>query len=222
MKVKVFKLKEIKLLSGDVVDVEQYCNVQPILPTYGKEGDACMDVYPILCEHDVDKDRFIYHTGLAFNIGIDANGEPNEMSLRPRSNLTKSDFYIPNSPGTLDLGYRGELLIIFKNRTSRALVDAIYNLTEIVDKLREHMHLPDSMVGNARIKLNNVRTTVTNILGKISTLPYKCDGNDRCCQLIINSAQRITWEEVNSIEELGESERGDKGFGEGTGGAARS
>ena len=27
MEVKVFKLKEIKLLSGDVVDVEQYCNV---------------------------------------------------------------------------------------------------------------------------------------------------------------------------------------------------
>ena len=92
MEVKVFKLKEIKLLSGDVVDVEQYCNVQPILPTYGKEGDACMDVYPILCEHDVDKDRFIYHTGLAFNIGDDANGEPNEMSLRPRSNLTNLIF----------------------------------------------------------------------------------------------------------------------------------
>lgn len=222
MKVKVFKLKEIKLLSGDVVDVEQYCNVQPILPTYGKEGDGCMDVYPILCEHDVDKDRFIYHTGLAFNIGVDANGEPNEMSLRPRSNLTKSDFYMPNSPGTLDLGYRGELLIIFKNRTSRALIDVIYNLTDIVDELREHMNLPDSMVGNARLELNNIRTTTTNILSKISTPPYNCDGKDRCCQLIINSAQRITWEEVNSIEELGESERGDKGFGEGTGGAARS
>lgn len=222
MKVKVFKLKEIKLLSGDVVDVEHYCSVRPILPTYGKEGDACMDVYPILCEHDVDKDRFIYHTGLAFNIGVDANGEPNEMSLRPRSNLTKSDFYIPNSPCTLDLGYRGELLIIFKNRTSRDLVHAVSTLIEIVDKLREHMHLPDSMVGNARLKLNNVRATTTNILSKISTPPYECNGNDRCCQLIINSAQRITWEEVNSIEELGESERGDKGFGEGTGGAARS
>lgn len=222
MEIKVFKLKEIKLLSGDVVNVEQYCNVQPILPAYGKEGDACMDVYPIHYEYDRDKDRYIYHTGLAFNIGDDANGEPNEMSLRPRSNLTKSDFYIPNSPCTLDLGYRGELLIIFKNRISRALVDAISNLTEIVDKLREHMHLPDSMVGNARIKLNNVRTTVTNILGKISTPPYNCDGKDRCCQLIINSAQRITWKEVKSIEELGESERGNKGFGEGTGGAAKA
>lgn len=222
MEVKVFKLKEIKLLSGDVVDVEQYCNVQPILPVYGKEGDACMDVYPIFCEYDVDKDRFIYHTGLAFNIGVDANGEPNEMSLRPRSNLTKSDFYISNSPGTLDSGYRGELLIIFKNRTSIDLIHAVSDLVEVVDKLRQHMHLPDSMVGNPRLKLNSVRTTMTNILAKVSIPPYDCNGEDRCAQLIINSAERISWKEVESIEELGESERGNKGFGEGTGGAAKA
>lgn len=222
MEVKVFKLKEIKLLSGDVVDVEQYCNVQPILPTYGKEGDACMDIYPICYEYDVDKDRFIYHTGLAFNIGDDANGEPNEMSLRPRSNLTKSDFYIPNSPSTIDWGYRGELLVAFKNRTSRNLIHAVSDLVEVVDKLRQHMHLSDSMVGNSRLKLNSVRTTMTNILAKVSIPPYDCNGEDRCAQLIINSAQRITWKEVNSIEELGETERGNKGFGEGTGGVAKS
>lgn len=222
MEVKVFKLKEIQLLSGDVVDVEQYCNVQPILPVYGKEGDACMDIYPIHCEYDVAKDRFIYHTGLAFAIGNDDDGNPNEMSLRPRSNLTKSDFYMPNSPATIDWGYRGELLIVFKNRTSRDLVHAVSTLVEVVNKLREHMHLPDSMVGNARLKLNSVRTTMTNILAKVSIPPYDCNGEDRCAQLIINSAQRITWKEVNSIEELGETERGNKGFGEGTGGAVKA
>nr|UVY66690.1 MAG: dUTPase [Bacteriophage sp.] len=222
MEIKVFKLKEIQLLNGDVVDVEQYCNVQPILPVYGKEGDACMDIYPILCEYDEEKDRFIYHTGLAFNIGNDANGEPNEMSLRPRSNLTKSNFYIPNSPSTIDWGYRGELLVAFKNRTSRDLIHAVSDLVEVVDKLRQHMHLPDSMVGNSRLKLNSVRTTMTNILAKVSIPPYDCNGEDRCAQLIINSAQRITWKEVNSIEELGETERGNKGFGEGTGGAAKA
>lgn len=222
MEVKVFKLKEIKLLSEDVVDVKKCCMVQPILPTYGKEGDACMDIYPIHCEYDNTKDRFIYHTGLAFAIGNDDDGNPNEMSLRPRSNLTKSDFYMPNAPGTLDWGYRGELLIIFKNRTSRDLVRAVSDLVEVVDKLRQHMHLPDSMVGNARLKLNNARTTMTNILAKVSTQPYNCDGKDRCCQLIINSAERISWKEVESIEELGESERGNKGFGKGTGGAAKA
>lgn len=110
----------------------------------------------------------------------------------------------------------------FKNRTSRDLVHAVSTLVEVVDKLRQHMHLPDSMVGNSRLKLNNVRTTMTNILAKVSTPPYNCDGEDRCCQLIINSAERISWKEVKSIEELGESERGNKGFGEGTGGAAKA
>lgn len=221
MKVKVFKLKEIKLLSGDVVDVEQFCQVQPILPAYGKEGDGCMDVYPIHCEYDPSKERFIYHTGLAFNIGSDANGNPNEMSLRPRSNLTKSEFYMPNSPATLDFGYRGELIIVFKNRTSKKLVDCICTIADVVDELRRHMHLPDSMTGNSRVKLSNIKTNLSELSNKLLNPPYECNGTDRCCQLIINSSERITWEEVDSVEDLGKSDRGDKGFGEGTGGAAK-
>lgn len=55
MEVKVFKLKEIKLLNEDVLNVKQCCMVQPILPTYGKEGDACMDIYPICYEYDEEK-----------------------------------------------------------------------------------------------------------------------------------------------------------------------
>lgn len=115
MIVKVCKLEFIETLDGlKKVGVD---TIEPKLPTYGKEGDACMDMYPIYCEWDRNKDRWIYHTGLAFAIGdsiirkhitegkiektIDVNAD-NEMELRPRSNLTKSDFYIPNAPGTLD------------------------------------------------------------------------------------------------------------------------
>lgn len=67
------------------------------LPTYGKEGDACCDVYAKSIEYDTDKDRFIIHTGLHF-----ALPDEYEMELRPRSSNTKTDFYMPNSPGTLD------------------------------------------------------------------------------------------------------------------------
>lgn len=110
MKIKVFKLKEIQLLDGKIVPTGVNEVIEPKLPTYGKEGDACMDIYPIYCERDDCYDRFIYHTGLVFAIGesliYDADyiniDVPNEMVLRPRSNLTKSDFYMPNSPGTLD------------------------------------------------------------------------------------------------------------------------
>lgn len=67
------------------------------LPTYGKEGDACCDVYAKSIEYDADKDRFIIHTGLHF-----ALLDEYEMVLRPRSSNTKTDVYMPNSPGTLD------------------------------------------------------------------------------------------------------------------------
>lgn len=115
MIVKVYKLSEIEVAGQKVkVGVD---TIEPKLPEYGKEGDACMDVYPIDVEYDTQRDRWIYHTGLSFAVGesltrnkvfdkkdatvLDVN-IPNEMELRPRSNLTKSDFYMPNSPGTLD------------------------------------------------------------------------------------------------------------------------
>lgn len=116
MVVNVFKLEEIELNDGRKVKVGEN-TIEPKLPIYGKEGDACMDVYPIYCEYDTERDRYIYHTGLAFAIDnsfvrdivtvdnvakISDITVPNEMELRPRSNLTKSDFYIPNAPGTLD------------------------------------------------------------------------------------------------------------------------
>ena len=119
MNVKVFKLKEIVLNNGSKLVVGTD-TIEPKLPTYGKEGDACMDIYPIYSEYDGERDRWIYHTGLAFAIGdtsivksveeevdknrykFTINDMPNEMELRPRSNLTKSDFYVPNAPGTLD------------------------------------------------------------------------------------------------------------------------
>ena len=117
MNVKVCKLKEIVLNDGTKLVVGTD-TVESKLPVYGKEGDACMDIYPIYSEYDGERDRWIYHTGLAFAISDsviripnDSDSKtviakdkfvPNEMELRPRSNLTKSDFYIPNAPGTLD------------------------------------------------------------------------------------------------------------------------
>ena len=45
------------------------------LPTYGKEGDACCDVYAKSIEYDADKDRFIIHTGLHFALPDDMGYE---------------------------------------------------------------------------------------------------------------------------------------------------
>lgn len=166
------------------------------LPTYGKEGDACCDVYAKSIEYDSDKDRFIIHTGLHF-----ALPDEYEMELRPRSSNTKTDFYMPNSPGTLDWGYRGELLVIFKNRTniniSRSVeytINAVRQLSHVTNDIRE---LTDDAI---------------NYLAELfKNFSYK--EGDRICQLLIRHREKITWDEVETLEELGTTERGTEGFG---------
>ena len=223
MNVKVFKLREIVLNNGSKLVVGTD-TIEPKLPTYGKEGDACMDIYPIYSEYDGEKDRWIYHTGLAFAIGSDTGYTtilekqelPNEMELRPRSNLTKSDFYVPNAPATLDWGYRGELLMVYKNRTSIDLVQAIMHLTNGIEKLA----LRAGHNGEIKQYTSAARNRLNKVAKSINTPPYNCDGNDRCCQLLIRGSERIQWEEVKNLEELGTTERGNGGFGS-TGGAVK-
>ena len=82
------------------------------LPTYAKPGDACMDVYVHSIEYK-DDGRIVYHTGLHFALPKDY-----EMEIRPRSSNTKTMAIMQNAPGTLDQGYRGELMIV-----QRDLVD---------------------------------------------------------------------------------------------------
>lgn len=231
MNVKVCKLKEIGLNDGTKLVVGTD-TVEAKLPAYGKEGDACMDIYPIYSEYDVERDRWIYHTGLAFAIGdsrILNNVEdlkdktklsyvdmPNEMELRPRSNLTKSDFYVPNAPGTLDWGYRGELLMVYKNRTSIHVRDSISLLATAIEKLSMRV----GAYGEIKQYTSTVRRHVNKLSHSITEPPYKCDGEDRCCQLLIRGSERIEWQEVNTVEELGATERGTGGFGS-TGGAVK-
>lgn len=170
------------------------------LPTYGREGDACCDVYAKSIEYDADKDRFIIHTGLHF-----ALPDEYEMELRPRSSNTKTDFYMPNNPGTLDWGYRGELRVIFKNRTSRQLIRIISTFgnafNDIVTRVKHE---------NAYNSIMCVRQEFNKLIKK-EGCPYV--KGDRICQLLVRRREKITWDEVETLEELGTTERGTCGFG---------
>lgn len=170
------------------------------LPSYGKEGDACCDVYAKSIEYDADKDRFIIHTGLHF-----ALPDAYEMELRPRSSNTKTDYYLPNSPGTLDWGYRGELRIIFKNRTSRQLIRIISTFgnafNDIITRVKHE---------NAYNSIICVRQEFNKLIKK-EGCPYV--KGDRVCQLLVRRREKITWDEVETLEELGTTKRGTEGFG---------
>ena len=152
-----------------------------VIPFYAKEGDACMDITAIDLEYDLKNDRYIYHTGLAFEVP-----EGYYMDLRPRRSNKKTDFYIANAPGTLDAGYRGELLVVFKRRDKIALEDFAM-LFKGCDP-------------------NQVMTAYVNSM--LSIAPYV--PGDRVCQMQVLPRPKVN---IEIVEELSESERGEGGFG---------
>ena len=129
------------------------------LPTYAKEGDACMDVYVHSIERKEDG-RICYHTGLHFRLPKDY-----EMEIRPRSSNTKTTAVMQNSPGTLDEGYTGELMIVHRDMDDPSLCKAQYSV------------------------------------------------GDRVAQILVRRRENIIWEEVKTLDELGETDRGQGGFG---------
>jgi len=86
-----------------------------ILPHYAHDGDAGMDVYSVVDEILYPYDRKLIPTGLSFEIP-----KGYEIQVRPKSGLAlKHGITIPNTPGTLDSGYRGELGVIMLNVSRR-------------------------------------------------------------------------------------------------------
>ena len=81
------------------------------LPSYETAGSAGMDVRAAEQMVIAPGERGLVGTGLAFAIP-----EGYEIQVRPRSGLAlKKGIGIPNSPGTIDSDYRGELKVILLN-----------------------------------------------------------------------------------------------------------
>lgn len=118
--------------------------------------DACFDLIPVSYEYDTKRDRFIYHLGFATEFTPDWEAE-----IRPRSSNTKTEAYIPNAPGTIDAGYRGEWLVIYKLRTPFEQLfpdgDKELNLIEMENEMA-----PYKMDGTAiaQVKFNRVKPTI--------------------------------------------------------------
>jgi dUTP pyrophosphatase len=83
------------------------------LPAYATEGAAGMDLLAAVTEPLLvpPGGRALIPTGLRI-----ALPEGHELQIRPRSGLAlKHGVLVPNSPGTIDEDYRGELQVILLN-----------------------------------------------------------------------------------------------------------
>lgn len=100
-------MKEVEIL------VEK-CRDSAKLPTYANVGDAGMDVYSAVDVEIKPGETVAVPTGIKIAIPVGY-----EVQVRPRSGISlKTPLRLPNSPGTIDAGYRYEVHVIMQN-TSR-------------------------------------------------------------------------------------------------------
>ena len=83
-----------------------------ILPSYAHENDAGMDIYSAEEVLIAPGQTVLVHTGIAMAIP-----DGYEAQIRPRSGVSyKTMLRIPNSPGTIDAGYRDDPVVFLDFR----------------------------------------------------------------------------------------------------------
>lgn len=202
---------------GEKINVKiKLLNEKASIPTYAhvnketgeNEGDVGMDIKATSVEYDEEYDQYIYHTGLAFE-----SPKHYGMFLIPRSSNRKTDVFLPNSIGVIDIAiYRGEVLFCYKDRIStyerkniiahkafiRALVEA---------KLWSWLN-PYRVIKKAYKAYNEALNRVVEMTKNLEFAPYKV--GDKIGQLIVFPYQDVEFEKT---DKLSETSRGENGFG---------
>ena len=104
-----------------MLEIEETLNYLPIkvklltpnakVPTYSKAGDAGADLYSIDWGVLEPGEHRLIRTGIALEIPYGWAG-----FVHPRSGLAaKLGITVLNTPGTIDAGYRGEIMVNLKN-----------------------------------------------------------------------------------------------------------
>lgn len=105
-----------------VVNIEKVRDIE--LPNYANIGDAGADVRSAI-DIDINPGETVL-IPLGFKLSIPIGYQ---IEIRPRSGISfKTPLRIPNAPGTIDSGYKGELCVIMSNTSIRN--DGIYSLEE--------------------------------------------------------------------------------------------
>lgn len=156
-----------------------------VVPQYQTEGAAGFDLHAVEDVVIEPGETVLVRTGLAFEL---PHGY--EMQIRPRSGVSlRTKLRIANAPGTVDADFRGEVGVIIENTMDYGVKDDVWF---------------------AR-KLNGTRQRIDHITGDtVQHGAYIIRRGDRICQGVISEVPRANFIEVI---EVGETERGDGGFG---------
>ena len=108
-----------------------------VKPEYATAFSAGIDLYAAEKVIIYPKKKALVGTGLYLKVDKDKITEDNFICLdiRPRSGLAfKTDLTIPNTPGTIDLDYEGEIKVIIKGGAKTTVInvgDAIAQLVPV-------------------------------------------------------------------------------------------
>ncbi len=154
-----------------------------VIPSYAREGDAGLDLYA-LNDFSVFCNKVTHiKTGIAIELPVGYVG-----LVCSRSGLAaKKGVWIPNAPGVIDSGYRGDVgvLLTYNGQAEEGKPNPI-------------------QIFNGKSKVVNGVPVLEMELG----VQFK--KGDKIAQLIIQKVETVQFEEVT---ELGDSQRGDGGFG---------
>ena len=159
------------------------------IPTKAHNTDNGYDLYAVSVEYDEDIDCYVYHTGVSIKVPVGYS-----LDVIPKSRHRKTNCYMPNTPGDVDPGYTGEILVNYKPRVPRKLVMYIDRLILVLDKL-------------IAIKYH----FIDNILEKLSkelNPPY--GAGEAIAQCYLTPHPDIKF---NVVDKLPETERGEGGHG---------
>lgn len=164
-----------------------------VIPQYATDGSAGFDLVAVEDVIISPGDTVLVRTGLAFEIPVGY-----EMQIRPRSGISlRTKLRVANAPGTVDEDFRGEVAVIFDNIS---LIDDI-----AYGKCYGFINGNFSNTVHGKEYVPYLETP--NIVHNVSYIIRK---GDRIAQGVIAPVYRAVFTEV---DELGETERGNGGFG---------
>jgi len=103
-----------------------------VTPSYGKDGDAGMDLTATRRFYD-EYGNVCYGTDICVEIPSGFEGE-----IRPRSSISKYEMQLINSPGTIDSNYRGEVILKFRMKKgghSKTNTESMYDVGDRIAQL---------------------------------------------------------------------------------------
>ena len=102
----------------------EVCREDVELPNYANVGDAGMDIRSAVDIEIKPGETIAVPTGIKVAIPVGY-----EIQVRPRSGISlKTPMRVPNSPGTIDAGFRDEVCVIMHNSSN--IDNGVFSLSD--------------------------------------------------------------------------------------------